>query len=261
MFLYKKQITKQRKQAMKNNRKSMIVACVSLVLTSFAIEMPKDAEKDGGIVKLSGAGRVATVVCCDLDAKTFQPALDLVDSLFHLELVAVRRTTFALGDATALLTQSGANAAVFLVDDATLPYSLVAPEAKWGLVNVAALKMDKPSQPIFARRVNLLFMRTICRVLGSDAARSAECCNFPAFDLKGLDGIKGLDPAIEAFINVNESMKHLGLEQTVWGTYRDACEMEMAPPPTNALQRAIADEVKRLLAKEKAKNSAHPQNH
>ena len=241
---------------MKNNRTLMIAACISLAITSFAIELPKDAEKDGGAVKLSGAGKIATIVCCDLDVKTVKPALDLVDALFHLEHVAVRQTTFAVRDATAFLTQSSANAAVFLVDDATLPYSLVAPEAKWGLVNVAALKIDRPSQAIFAKRVNLLFMRTICRVLGSDAARSTECCNFPAFDLKGLDGIKGLDPAIEAFINVNESMKYLGLEQTIWGTYRDACEMEMAPPPTNAVQRTIADEVKRALAKEKAKFSA-----
>ncbi len=237
------------------NVKVLMTAIVAATVT-MAVEIPKDADKDGGAVKLSGAGKVAAVVCCDLDATAIKPSLELIDLRFNLETVCLQRDSFNVGSAAKLLSDTGANIALFIVDELSLPYSLVAPEAKWGLVNVAVIKADHPDTTLFTRRLNMLSMRTLCRLLGSDAARARECCNFPAYSLKELDAITGLDPSIEAFININEGMKYLGLEQTVWGTYRDACALEIAKPPTNELQRAIAAEVAKELAVEKAKEGA-----
>ena len=56
---------------------------------------------------------------------------------------------------------------------------------------------------------------------------------------------------MESFISISESSETLGIEPVEYLTFREACEMENPPTPTNDLQRAIAAEVKAALQKQK----------
>ena len=231
---------------MKNIISALLLSLSAAVL---AIDMPKDPEKDGGMVKLTGAGKIGLVDCCGLARADLRPVLNEVDMLLNMKVEVSRTDGFSFKDSEAAFKATGANVAVFIVRDTALPFSLVAPEGKWGIVNVAALAGN--GEGLFRSRLNLLVFRTLCRVLGAGAARDPGSSNYPCHDLKSLDGIKTLDPSFDALISANEGMKLLGMEQYVYGTYRDACEMDEAPAPTNAVQRAIAEEMKKRAKKGK----------
>ena len=120
--------------------------------------------------------------------------------------------------------------------------TLTAAEERWAMINAAKAAADRPDEAKFRKRMGLLFMRQCCRLMGSDATKTPECCLYPAFTLADLDAIEGTDVAISVFIAISESMLRIGLEGVEIVSYRDACELEKAPPPTNDLQRAIWQE-------------------
>ena len=62
-------------------------------------------------------------------------------------------------------------------------------------------------------------------------------------DVKDIDKITSFDISWNASTAINESMPLLSIEPLNIGTYRDACELGIAHPPTNDLQRAIWDKV------------------
>ena len=126
----------------------------------------------------------------------------------------------------------------------SFPKPLTAAEEKWTLINAAKIKTDNPDKEKYQKRMSLLFMRQCCRILGSDATKSPECCLYPVFSLKDLDDVKSMDVAIGVFMAVNDSMSRLGMESVMIVTYRDACELGKAPAPTNDIQKAIWERVK-----------------
>ena len=94
-------------------------------------------------------------------------------------------------------------------------------------------------------------MRGLCRALGSDAARAKTIALAPIHSIEELDKITSLGVGMESFISISESSETLGIEPVEYLTFREACEMENPPTPTNDLQRAIAAEVKAALQKQK----------
>ena len=199
-----------------------------------------DMERNGGAVKISGMGRVAVVDCRKAaDTNDCQTGMQAIRNLFKPEIVCRTGGAFSVSGAAEAVRRSGDNAVVFVVDEPSLPMTLTAAEERWAMINAAKAKEDKPDAAKFRRRMGLLFMRQCCRLMGSDATKTPECCLYPAFSIADIDAIEGPDVAISVFIAISESMSRIGIEGLEVVSYRDACELGKAPAPTNDVQRAI----------------------
>lgn len=208
-----------------------------------------DAAKDGGLVKVAGKGRLAVVDCTSgLRWEKMKPVFDVFDANFHIEVVRQKGAAFSVEEADEALRKSGANAALFIGEKADYPLSLMASESKWAFINLAPLKADGTN---LEKRAQVLLMRGLCRALGSDAARAKTIALAPVHALSDLDKITSLGVGMESFISISESSEALGLEPVEYLTFREACELENPPTPTNDVQKAIAAEVKAAMQKQK----------
>lgn len=140
-----------------------------------------------------------------------------------------------------------ANAAIFIVDDPAFPMSLAAPEARWGLVNVAALAADKPD----AERLKDRFAKELCRVTASALGgwMSGMAGMTTVTTLEELDAIKGDGLSTDVSVNVSRNLAKLGMTPPHHAPYSRACHEGWAPPPTNEWQKAIWDKAHELPSK------------
>ena len=132
-------------------------------------------------------------------------------------------------------------ATLFIVDDPKLPMSLFAPEARWGMVNVAPLKCDKPQ--FFAARARKALSRGFSFLAGAVASQ------YPHPLMKGMTGPENLDacvydvPPVDVMKRFPTYLEGYGITPYRMATYRKACEEGWAANPTNDVQKAIWDEV------------------
>lgn len=220
--------------------KSMMVA--SVLFATVAAFAQNDAVKDGGIVRVAGKGCLAIADCrSGMDWQKVEPAIARFKESFHIEVKRVNVDKFTIETAASLVEQIGVNAVLFVCDIKGYPPSLMAAEQKWAFVNLAPLKADGGN---YEKRCQYLLLRGIYRALGSDVSRAGETCLAPVYKLSDLDKITGFDVAMDTYIAVNAACESLGIEPTEYLTFREACELENPPMPTNDVQRAIAAEVK-----------------
>ena len=133
------------------------------------------------------------------------------------------------------------NLSLFFVDDPTLPMSLIAPEAKWAVVNVAPLKSDK--EPFFKARVKKQASRTMAILCGgyksnypgnlTDAITKVEELDTHTNDALPVDVLGRFTPYLAAF----------GVTPAIMTTYANACRQGWAAQPTNDLQRGVWNKV------------------
>lgn len=129
---------------------------------------------------------------------------------------------------------------LFVVDCAELPMSLVAPEAKWAMVNVAPLKTDK--QAFFKARVKKSLTRGFGYLCG------AAVSQYPNSLMLGVAGVKDLDKHVDEKLPVDVMQRFenylpsVGVTPYVLVSYRKACQEGWAPQPTNDVQRVIWEE-------------------
>ena len=142
------------------------------------------------------------------------------------------------------LRQSGANGCLFVVEDPSLPISLVAQEAKWGIVNVAALKTASDSGDALALRTAREAWRVFALVTGAGDTSMGHCLLKPAFTPADIDALATNSISPEPLLAMVEHMKAMGVKQVSRCTYLEACQEGWAPAPTNEYQRAIWERVK-----------------
>ena len=141
------------------------------------------------------------------------------------------------------LSDSGANAAVFLVDSDELPALLVAPERKWAFVNVRPLAADKPDQERLEFRTRSELWRAFAMVLGAGDTESTACVLNPCVSLADLDAARSGMISMEPLGTIQKHAKKIGIEPYRRVRYRQACREGWAPAPTNDFQQAIWDKV------------------
>ena len=222
------------------NRLATIAGACACSLASVAF----GAADDGGTVRLAGKGRVAVVDCrSGMDWKEMQPVFDSFDRAFHVEVVRQKRDSFSVETAAAAVAATKANAALFVGSRDDYPMSLAAPEQKWAFVNVAPLRVDGRN---LAKRSQVLLMRGLYRAIGSDTSCAPNSCLSPVHSPADLDSVSDLAVAMDTYMAVCQSFDALGIVPVEYGTYQDACELGIAAPPTNAVQKAIWDKVHQL---------------
>ncbi len=152
--------------------------------------------------------------------------------------------SFTIEKATKVLVKKNATAGVFVIDTQGLPTVLVAPEAKWALVNVAALAADGVDQMKLERRVRRELLRAFAALAGGGGSMDPLCVSHTATTLKELDAIKSNDLSYDPLVRAEEALKVMGITPYRRITYREACEEGWAPAPTNDIQKAIWEQVR-----------------
>lgn len=156
---------------------------------------------------------------------------------------------FSITTAANLSKKTGANATLFLIEDDTLPFSLVAPESGWAVVNARAI--SKGTLPRIAQeRVKKAIIRAYSILCGAYDPGTAGNILWPVSSPEDYDSLQNpsiFPPTLGGPICAH--MSRAGMSPIIFSSYRKACEAGWAPTPTNDMQKAIWDEIRSLPQK------------
>jgi hypothetical protein len=225
--------------------KKMLCSIIFLLAAnSFAGSDDAYFKANGGMTQIKGKGSLVIVDCrVKKNESDFSKSIAKLKDTFNVSVNATEGIAFSISKAKDLILSSRGNACVFITDDLSLPMTLCASEENWALVNAAKLNKDNPRKSTFIHRLNVLVVRQGCRILGSDESQSFESCFRTIQSLEDIDKIESLDISMNAYLSIGAVLFLRGIEPFEYGTYLDACELGIAPAPTNDIQKAIWDKV------------------
>lgn len=236
-------------------KKLIFAACAAISFAGFAARIDeskvnseaamkaRDAriKQFGGLLKIEGKGHVTvfngqkTVTDADIDAA--MNTLKRFANGFRLEIKP--SAGFQLADAKKRRVEDGAGVCVYVVEDPALPMSLIALEDGWGMVNVAPLKDGDPKPDVFKLRFRKEFIRVSALVFSGAVSQyqvsPLQCVTSPA----GLDKVVGDDYAMDSLMGIASYLPKVGVVRDEYMTYLKACQMGLAPQPTNDIQKAV----------------------
>ena len=184
----------------------------------------------------------------EVSATGLPAAVEEFTRRFHYSVEIEEGAPVTVETATQRLGEIKANAAVFIVSGKSLPRMLVSPEEGWAIVNAGLLrdgaKDDAAVEPRLAKEV----VRALCFV-GGLGQGSGMAIMRPVNYAGDLDAIKNTHVMGDATKRFALVMPSFGLQPKVVKNYRTACQEGWAPAPTNDIQRAIWNEVRKLPEK------------
>ena len=188
-------------------------------------------EKTGGIFERPGEGRIVVVNCQQkISAQAIKDFVVKANSALHVNFDVVKGS-WKMGDAI----PSDAKAALYIVEDSSLPMSLIAPEAQWGVLNVKQIDEGPRFNKAMARAVTLTF-----------GAGTSQAKNSPMQTVRSpedLDAIIAQGITMDAYMSIMRNLKGLGVTQSRKTSYRKACMEGWAAAPTNDYQKVIWEEI------------------
>lgn len=194
----------------------------------------------GSIVVVNGQNRVPA---CNFDFTAYA-----VGKWLKGLVTVVDGEAATVATATDLKKRHKADFAVFVVDDKSLPPSLIAVEAQWAIVNVGALGVGNANEEIVRIRAKNEFARVFTILCGGFSSQyPAPLMNF-IIDIPDLDRCLA-DPPGDMTARIKGYLDKRGIKPEQKVFYRKACREGWAPAPTNEYQKAIWDEVRKLPAK------------
>ncbi len=202
-------------------------------------------EKHGGYVTAKGtpSGKVVIVnaqdkVTPDNFDITKQKTLSRMADIIKL----VKGAPATPATAAKLKAEAGADFAVFIVDDKALPASLIAPEEKWGIMNVAALEKNAATPEVVRIRARNEFARVFAMTCGGFSSQfQAPLTNFVK-DIADLDACL-VELPVDVQARVTSYLAYCNVKPERKVPYRRACQEGWAPAPTNAVQKTVWDSV------------------
>ena len=141
------------------------------------------------------------------------------------------------------LADKKAAAVIVLCQAKEEPAILVAPEARWAIINVEALEKGA-SKEVHEARVRKEIARAFGYIMGTAHSSMDGCVMKPVLRVQDLDVINVETISPESLNKVLAQAKLLGIQPARMSTYRKAVEEGWAPMPTNAIQKAVWDELK-----------------
>lgn len=191
----------------------------------------------GGIVEKPSQGRVAVVNCqSKIAADDIRGMIAKMTKAVRVNVDYSESKGEAFDIAGAKLP-GDAKAAVFVVDDANLPMSLVAIESGWGVINVATLSPGK--------RFNTEFNRVVTMTFGGCGVSQFKGSQMQTIrSVEDLDKLIGDGFTFDSIAVMTRNLENLGVTQSQQTTYKRACEEGWAAQPTNEYQSAIWERVK-----------------
>jgi len=143
------------------------------------------------------------------------------------------------------LDDTNTAAVVVIGDSAGYPALLVAPESRWAMVNVAALGGKDVSAELLTDRTCKEVWRAFGYLMGAAHSNIENCLLKPVLNPSDLDTLSSKTLSPEPLNKIMLTAKKLGMHPFQTTTYRKAVEEGWAPKPTNAVQQAIWDELKK----------------
>lgn len=212
----------------------------------------KVLERTGGRVRKENSGQ-GKFVYVNAQSLIEEPLLKIpakqLGATFRLNISLAKGTVTTLADVPNAIAACDAAAGIVLLENDDMPTMLVAPEARYAIVNVKALVKDNPPSNILMTRVQREMYRAFGFLCGAADAITEGCVMRPVSTLKDIDSLQS--PMLSAEFN-DRIYKHMltwGIQPYVVATYRKACEEGWAPTPTNDVQKAIWDDIRQLPSK------------
>ena len=140
------------------------------------------------------------------------------------------------------------NATLFIIDDESMPPILVAPESRWAFVNVAAVAKEK-RPAFFEARMKKELSRGFAYLCGAANSQYPQALTRGIVDQRDLDRNPGFGLPVDVLQRFRGYMETLGVRPAIVSTYKKACREGWAPAPTNDVQKAIWEEVRKLPEK------------
>ena len=220
----------------------------ALAVITPEIQAKIDAEiaAHGGIVTINPTGNVIRVVNAQktVSPEFFGPLIKDVQKIGINAPIEVSDATplagqdpMALANSSVRVPKTGAVIAV--VEVKNFPTILVAPENAWAILNVWNLKVDKPAKPLLETRITKEFWRALAGGVGGMNSQMGPCVMRPVARLADLDRIKAKRLGPDATMKVIQSLSTYGIDMIETLAYDDACELGIAPAPTNDVQKTI----------------------
>lgn len=203
-------------------------------------------KKVGGMIERPGSGIVAVVNGQADVSEQGVREMFMLSSLCPVKIPfkCFKATEpFSVATASEQLAKTGARTGIFLVDDPSLPMTLCAMEAGWGVVNMAPLKKDSPKASLLFQRTNKLFTRVATVVFGGAHQTIQFSAMQSVTSLAELDAMGAFAIAPQGLTMISDHLPKLGVTFPYITTYKRACREGWAPAPTNDIQKTIWDEV------------------
>ncbi len=203
--------------------------------------------KASPFVRGPGKGSVAIIdYQSRVPSEVVWKAIDYFRNMTKIVIVHTRGYgEWAITNAVPSLEKSKSEAAIFLVDDSSLPLTLAATGSKWGMVNVHEIFSDNPSASLIEKRFKKVFARGFGYAFGAGDANPMMGSMVPikGSSVKDIDTIPDPSFTPQGNATIKNHLMLLGIYGERLATYRKACEEGWAPPPENERQKQIWDEV------------------
>jgi len=204
--------------------------------------------KTGGLIKAPAEG--PSVLFLNTQKRVSDDALrevmTRVQNLLRVPAaIDVAQSSEPIAAAAKALQNTHTAAVIVIGDSSGYPMLLVAPEARWAFVNVAALAEGNISDKLLAERTEKEARRAFGYVMG--AANSSQDASLLSCvkQSKDLDALNAEMLDAESLGKIMRYAQKLGIKPSRVSTYRKAVEEGWAPAPTNDIQRAIWKELKK----------------
>ena len=195
-------------------------------------------KRTGGKLKIPGTqkGKVVYVNC----QKAADGAILKEHAAFFAKELKIEIETVEGAFDLAKPTISG-DASLFIIDDPAMPMSLVAPEAKWAMINVAPLKTSK--DVFFKARVKKQLTRGFCFLGGAVSSQYPQALTECVTKAEQLDKYVDEKLPFDIMQRFATYLPGYGVTPYRLQTYKKACEEGWAPQPTNDVQKVIWDQI------------------
>jgi len=196
-------------------------------------------QRVGGFIERPGTAKGSiTYVNCQQKA----PKAWIDESIAYFSEVTKFKINFAEGTFDIKNPKVEGNVAIFIVDDDGLPTLLIAPENRWAMVNIAPIAQEK--RPIFfEQRTKKELSRAFAYLCGATGSKYERSLTRGISSQAELDKNPDYELPMDIVQRFWDYMKPLGVVPAQRATYMKACQEGWAPPPTNAVQKAVWDKV------------------
>lgn len=185
----------------------------ALACAAFAAPADQQPAKEQ-MLKIGGEGKILVVNACDAPAAPLDAAARTVGNLLLVN-VEVAKGEWSFQTAQRNFESTGANAAVFVVRDSSLPMSLVAMEARWGVVNAEGLSEKSLKKEV---------LRVATVVLGGASSKYSASTMRPVFSRDDLEKKAGEVITFDSLMSIFTYLPEMGVKQYRMMTREDAIE-------------------------------------
>lgn len=153
-----------------------------------------------------------------------------------------------LNEVSAIVRTTKWEVSVILVDDPTLPSSLVQAEGNWAIVNVHALNKGCKDDKQLQSRVKKQLLRSASMVFGCGYSLNSGGISQPMSDVEALDFCVGEFLPVDVYTTMQALAPkfHITIGKRCY--YSKAVEEGWAPKPINKYQQAAWDRVHEIPA-------------